>query len=182
MCACSIKLHVLFATASELLWKGAALWRTYKKFIGIGSQAVGQHELLRHCKGKKYAKVIPRSIQPGMSSRRWEVIPVQAKSTCVQHDELHLNARPGSREESSTVCALLLMLLCHTWEAGCWARYTFALTVYGCSSTPQKIHRNNEDREGERVQKKVTSISREWKISHDLKLQQLSLFSSLTKS
>lgn len=41
------------------------------------------------------------------------------------------------------------MLLCHIWEAGHWARYTFALTVYGYSSTSEKIHRNNENREGE---------------------------------
>lgn len=83
ICTHSIGVHVLFATASELSWKGTAPWRTYTKFIGIGSQAVGQHELLRHWKGKKYAKVIPGSIQAGMSSRKWEAIPVQAKSTRV---------------------------------------------------------------------------------------------------
>lgn len=37
MCTHSIRLRVLFATASELSGKGEAPWRTYKKFIGIGS-------------------------------------------------------------------------------------------------------------------------------------------------
>lgn len=55
-----------------------------------------------------------------MSSIKWEVISVQAKSTCVA--QFHLNARPGSREESSTFSALLLMLLSGMWEAGHEAR------------------------------------------------------------
>lgn len=65
MCTGSMRVQVLLARASKLSWKAAAPWTT-SKF----SQTVGQHELLRHCNGKNYAKVVPGSIQPGMSKQK----------------------------------------------------------------------------------------------------------------